>query len=74
MASLLASQTGNEFAPSRLAEPLELDRSTVGVYAPWLEAAFLFHRLPPWSRNVAKRTVGRHKLHVVDTGLAAWTA
>lgn len=71
MARLLVSTTGNELVSSRLAQQLNIDRSTAETYEPWLETAFLIHRVPAWGRNVAAKLVRRPKLHACDTGLAA---
>ena len=71
MARLLLSTTGSELVTSRLAANLGIDRATAETYEPWLEAAFLLHRVPPWSRKVASKVVRRPKLHAVDSGLAA---
>ena len=40
-------------------------------YVELLEAVFLVHRLPAWSRNPTARVVKHSKVHVTDTGLAA---
>ena len=37
-----------------------------------LETSFLCHRLESDARNTRKRIVERPKLHLVDSGLAAW--
>lgn len=71
MAHLLLAVTGSEFVTTRVAERIGIDRATVESHQPWLETAFLLHRLPPWSRNAANRAVRRHKIHACDTGLAA---
>lgn len=71
MARYLVATTGSELVLSRTASALGIDRATAAVYEPWIETAFLVHRLPAWSRNVAAKTVRRPKLHVTDTGLAA---
>jgi len=71
MARLLLATTGSELVISRLAKQVGVNRATAEIYQPWIEAAFLVHRLPVWSRKVASRVVRRPKLHVVDTGLGA---
>jgi uncharacterized protein len=48
-----------------------LHRTTVSRYLELLEAVFLIHRLPVWSRNLTARVVKHPKLHLTDTGLAA---
>lgn len=71
MARLLLATTSSELVVARLADKLGIDRATAEVYEPWMETAFLVHRLPAWSRNVASKIVHRPKLHACDTGLAA---
>jgi uncharacterized protein len=46
-----------------------LSRPTVERYVELLDAVFLIHRLPPWSRNPLTRAVRHSKAYVVDTGL-----
>lgn len=71
MAQLLIARSGSELIVSQLATDLGIDRATAEVYEPWIEATFLVHRIPAWSRNVAAKLIRRPKLHVCDTGLAA---
>jgi uncharacterized protein len=47
-----------------------LHRTTVNRYLELLEAVFLIHRLPAWSRNPTARVVKHAKVHLTDTGLA----
>lgn len=71
MATLLLARTGSELVITRLASDLGVDRATAQTYEPWIEATFLVHRLPAWSRNVSTKVVRRPKLHACDSGLAA---
>lgn len=71
MARLLLASNGTELIMSKLAERLNIDRSTVQTYYPWLETVYLVHRLPAWGRNVLAKVVKRGKTYAVDTGLAA---
>jgi predicted AAA+ superfamily ATPase len=48
-----------------------LHRTTVNRDLELLEAVFLIHRLPAWSRNLTTRVIKHSKLHLTDTGLAA---
>jgi len=50
-----ATRDPNELVISRLAEQVGMNRATAETYQPWIEAAFLVHRLPAWSRKVASR-------------------
>jgi uncharacterized protein len=47
----------------------DLPRATVERYIELLDAVFLIHRLPPWSRNPLTRAVRHAKAYIVDTGL-----
>lgn len=69
---LLAALTAWELNTAALARDLAIDDETVSSYLPLLEAVFLLHRLPAWSRNLTARVKRRPKMHLTDTGLAAW--
>jgi len=71
MARLLLASTGDEMVAASLAQRLGIDRATASTYEPWLESAFLVHRVAAWGRNLGAAAVKRPKLHAVDTGLAA---
>ncbi len=65
----LASMSGQLLVTTTLAGRADLSRATVDRYVGLLDAAFLVHRLPSWSRNTLRRAVAHPKVHVVDTGL-----
>ncbi|GAA4029386.1 ATP-binding protein [Allokutzneria multivorans] len=67
----LASITAQEHNTANTSNRMGLHRSTVNRYLELLEAVFLVHRLPVWSRNLTARVVKHPKLHLTDTGLAA---
>lgn len=69
--SYLASITAQEHNSVNTASKTGLHRTTVNRYLELLEAVFLIHRLPVWSRNLTARVVKHSKLHLTDTGLAA---
>jgi predicted AAA+ superfamily ATPase len=69
---LLAALTAQELNISALARDLGIDEDTVRTYLPILETVFLVLRLPAWSRNPTARVKHRPKVHLTDTGLAAW--
>lgn len=71
MLRFFAATTGQEFVMTTTADRLEIDRSTVATYEPWLETVFLVHRVPPWSRNLTAKVVRRPKIYLSDSGLAA---
>lgn len=67
----LAGMTGNLIKYANIANDLSQDDKTVKRYIEILELMFIIHRLRPYMRNSAKRSVvGMPKLHFVDTGLA----
>lgn len=68
----LAGQTGQVANIAKLAEALGVDPSTLRDYLTLLEAVFLIHRLEPFTRSSVSRTVQHPKVHLVDTGLAAY--
>ncbi|MGH3692957.1 MAG: ATP-binding protein [Pseudonocardiaceae bacterium] len=72
MFRLLAALTAQELNVASLARDLGIDDETVRSYLPLLETVFLLHRLPAWSRNLTARVKRRPKIHLTDTGLAAW--
>lgn len=72
MFRLLAALTAQELNATALARDLGIDAGTVRDYLPLLETVFLIHRLPAWSRNLTARVKHRPKIHLTDTGLAAW--
>ncbi|HEX3779784.1 MAG TPA: ATP-binding protein [Pseudonocardiaceae bacterium] len=69
--SYLASITAQEHNSADTANKIGLHRETVNRYLELLEAVFLIHRLPVWSRNLTSRVIKHRKLHLTDTGLAA---
>lgn len=68
--SYLASITAQEHNSVNTSSKTGLHRTTVNRYVELLEAVFLVHRLPAWSRNRTTRVVKHPKLHLTDTGLA----
>jgi uncharacterized protein len=69
--SYLASITAQEHNSVQTSNKTGLHRATVNRYLELLEAVFLVHRLPAWSRNLTARVVKHAKVHLTDTGLAA---
>ncbi|NUR63508.1 MAG: ATP-binding protein [Catenulispora sp.] len=68
----LADQTGQVVNVANLADAVGLDATTVKDYLGLLEAVFLVHRLEPFTRSAANRAIRSAKVHIVDTGLAAY--
>jgi uncharacterized protein len=68
--SYLASITAQEHNSVHTSNKTGLHCTTVNRYLELLEAVFLLHRLPAWSRNPTARVVKHAKVHLTDTGLA----
>jgi predicted AAA+ superfamily ATPase len=68
----LASQTGQLLNISKAAQAAGLESATANRYTTLLEAAFMIHRLPSWGRTLGSRVSSLPKIHVIDSGLAAW--
>lgn len=72
MFRLLATLTGQELNAADVARVLGIDDDTVRAYLALFETVYLLYRLPAWSRNLTSRVKKRPKIHLTDTGLAAW--
>ena len=69
---LVAGRTANLVNLSALGGDAGVSHNTAKSWLSVLEASYLVNRLPPLSRNLAKRVVKTPKLHLVDSGLACW--
>jgi hypothetical protein len=67
--ALAASRHGQAFHPADLARELGVSQPTVKSWAGVLEASYIAHLLPPWSRNYGKRVVKTPKLYFHDSAL-----
>lgn len=67
-----AAATASELNVAAASGTLGIHRSTVVSYLEWLGTVFLTHELPPWSTNFTSRAVRSPKLHLADSGLAAY--
>jgi predicted AAA+ superfamily ATPase len=67
----LAGQTAQVLNVEAAARDLGMDRVTAESYTRLLEAVFLVHRLPAWGKTLSSRAIGRPKIHVLDSGVAA---
>ncbi len=72
MLSLLASRSAGIFNLSDISRGLGIPHTTTTRYMALLEALFLVFRIPPWFANRWKRLVKSPKMHLCDTGLAAY--
>lgn len=68
----LAGQTGQVLNIAKAAAPLQIKERTADNYVRLLEAVFLLHRLPAWGTTLTARSAARPKVHMVDSGVAAW--
>ena len=71
LARLLLGRSGTELNAASMAGELRLNEETVRRHLALLEAVYLIHLLPAWSRNLSSRQRRRPKVHAVDTGLAS---
>jgi predicted AAA+ superfamily ATPase len=67
-----AGQTSHLVNVAAMAGPFQLSRPTIRDYVTLLERVFLWEHLPPWHNNRLRRLVKTPKLHMGDTGLAAY--
>jgi predicted AAA+ superfamily ATPase len=68
----LAAQTGQLLNITKAGQAVGLESSTANRYATLLEAAFMIQRLPAWGQTLGSRLTAHPKVHVIDSGLAAW--
>lgn len=68
----LAAQTGQVLNVARASEGLKVERKTVDHHLRLLQDLFLVSRLPAWGKSLRARSTRSPKIHVVDSGLAAW--
>ena len=69
---LLAAHQSGELVKARLAQDSGLAASSVTSYLDMLARMFLILHVRPWETNLTKREIGRAKVSVLDSGLAAW--
>jgi predicted AAA+ superfamily ATPase len=72
LARLLAARTANEVVMVDIARDLGVDQRTTGRFLALLGTLYLHHTIPAWSRNLTAKAARRPKLHMVDSGLAAY--
>jgi hypothetical protein len=68
---VLAANTAGELVRARVARDAEIPETTLESYVQLLVDMFVVHRVPAWGRNLTVRVVGRPKVALLDTGLAA---
>ncbi|MFT4034343.1 MAG: ATP-binding protein [Patulibacter sp.] len=67
-----AGQTGQVLNIAKAADAVGVERRTAESYLRLLEDLFLVVRLPAWGKTLRARATSRPKVHVVDSGLAAY--
>jgi uncharacterized protein len=67
----LAANNAGELVLTRLAVASGLPETSLRSYIALLERLYLVHRLPPWGNNLTSRAIGRPKVALLDSGLAA---
>ena len=69
--TLLAANNSGELVKARLASDSQIPETSLTSYVDLLETLYLIQSLPAWGNNLTKRVVGRPKVSLLDTGLAA---
>lgn len=67
-----AARTGQVLNISTAAQAIGMEKSTAENYLQLLEAVFLVQRLPSWGSTLGTRIGRQPKIHLVDSGVAAW--
>lgn len=68
----LAAQSAQLLNPAAVARTIKIDKSTVNDFIRLLESVFLVHRLGAYGRTLSSRANRSPKVHLVDSGLAAY--
>lgn len=68
----LAAQSGQILNRAAAGQAIGMEKSTAENYVKLLEAVFLVHRLPAWGTTLGSRITRQPKIHLVDSGVAAW--
>ena len=68
---LLAADNAGELVKARVGLDAQIPETSLTAYIDLLETLYLIHQLPAWGNNLTKRVVGRPKVALLDTGLAA---
>ena len=68
---LLAANNAGELVKARVGSAAQIPETSLGAYIALLETLYLIHQLPAWGNNLTQRVVGRPKVALLDSGLAA---
>ena len=66
---LLAANQSGELVKGRVAEQSGVPASSISAYLDVAQAIFLTAAVPPWTPNLTRREIGRHKSVVLDSAL-----
>lgn len=69
--ALIAANPAGELVKARLAHEAAIPATSITAYLDLLEDLFLIDQVRPWTPNLTHREVGRPKLMLSDTALAA---
>ncbi|MCL2780868.1 MAG: DUF4143 domain-containing protein [Actinomycetia bacterium] len=67
---LIAANQAGELVKARLAQQAGVPAQSITTYLDALATVFLTETLPPWTPNLTRREIGRHKAMVADSALA----
>jgi len=67
-----AARTAQVLNIAAAAQTIGMEKSSAENYLRLLEAVFLVQRLPAWGTTLGSRITRQPKLHLVDSGVAAW--
>ena len=70
--SILAARSASLLNIAELSRTSGLPQSTLRRYLTLIEGAFLTYTLPAWTGDPDRRLTRAPKLHMTDSGLAAW--
>jgi uncharacterized protein len=68
---LLAANNAGELVKARIATDAAIPETSLPGYLDLLEVLYVIHTLPAWGGSLTQRMVGRPKVSLLDTGLAA---
>lgn len=69
---VISAQTSGELVNRSVAGLVGIPESSLHGYIRLLRDLYLINELPAWGRNTVRRAVARRKVHLADTGLAAY--
>jgi hypothetical protein len=70
--SLLAARTASILNVAEVSRSVQIPQTSLKRYLSVVEMLYFTTELPAWSANFSKRLVKSPKLHIADTGLAAY--